>query len=61
MRNVGRFMIVTGLGVAVASLAMGLFVQVPWSAASAVLFGAGVAYAGLCGARSAVVHQSASH
>lgn len=61
MRTIGLLMVVLGLVLAVVFLIIGLCFQVPFSTSSGVLFGFGVAYAGLCGARSARLPQAMPH
>jgi len=60
MRTFGLVMLVSGLVSAAALPVLGACCQVPWSAGSALLFGLGVAYAGLCGISSAATEQRAS-
>jgi phosphate/sulfate permease len=58
MRTVGLAMFVLGLVLAFVFLVIGVCCRVPWSTSSAVLFGFGVAYAGLCGVRSVGAEQT---
>jgi len=60
MRTFGLVMLVSGLASAAGLFIVGACCGVPWSTGSAVLFGLGVAYAGLCSMSSAVTQQRAS-
>lgn len=51
MRVFGLGLVISGMGAAAAFLIVGGLWSPPWSTTSAVLFGLGLAYAGICGWR----------
>ena len=60
MKTIGLVMLVSGLALATGFLIVGACCAAPWSTGSAVLFGLGVAYTGLCSISSAASQQEAS-
>lgn len=60
MRTVGLMLLVSGLASAAVLFTLGECCVVPWSTGSAVLFGLGVAYAGLCSVNSAAAPREAA-
>ena len=60
MRTIGLVLLMSGLASAAGLLLVGTCCAVPWSTGSAVLFGLGVAYAGLCSMSTAAAQQGAS-